>query len=76
MDEEWVVNYLDENYDDKLFFFATKEEAENKFKEAKSNKRYSYQKLMTRSEYDEWEIDLMDLMDIIDPAEDDDNERD
>ena len=74
MNEDWVVNYLDENYDDKLFFFATKEEAEIKFNEVKSNKRYSYQKLMTRSEYDEWEIDLMELMDTLDPAEDD--ERD
>ena len=63
MNEEWVVNYIDEKFDEKLFFFSTKEEAEIKFNEIKDNEKYSYKKLMTRSEYDEFEMEIMDMID-------------
>ncbi|WGT37947.1 hypothetical protein QH639_19285 [Lysinibacillus sp. 1 U-2021] len=58
---QWVVSYLDLIDDDvKTLFFESKEEAEAKYKEVKSNKNHMSELIQSKSQYDQFELGLID----------------
>ncbi|MFS0815390.1 hypothetical protein ABC382_00280 [Lysinibacillus sp. 1P01SD] len=59
-DEEYVITYIDLDTDrEHLLSFNSKKEAEKKFKEIKKNKNYISEFLMTRSQYDQFQLDVI-----------------
>ncbi|MEY2372373.1 hypothetical protein [Lysinibacillus capsici] len=58
--EEYVITYIDLDTDrEPLLSFNSKKEAEDKFKEIKKNKNYISEFLMTRSQYDQFQLDVI-----------------
>lgn len=61
IDSQWVVSYLDLTEDKiKTIIFDSKEDAEAKYKEVKSNKDYMSELLQSKSQYEQFEVELID----------------
>lgn len=59
-DEGYVITYFDLDTDkERLLSFDSKKEAEDKFKEIRKNKNYISEFLMTRSQYDQFQLDVI-----------------